>query len=437
MTTPYPVILADTASSWMQYLQLKLSARLQTLQRLPTSDEVLMLAWQFPPDVSGGVYRPLSIANYFARSSQPITVVSRAVNDRTVSAGEALLKRLDPRVKVHRLTKVRQKQPSFRGFPRVDSSLPSAMQLAHESIRLYGKTKPRLVVATGPPFHDFVAGYWLARIWDVPLVIDYRDEWTQCPFDFVQLGSRDEIWERRVNDGAAAIIFVSHSQMEHHLSVFGSGLTSKSMVIPNGWEPTAIGEPASTAIAKGNARTITFAGKLGSHTPVDGFLELFSQQLVQRRKTGQPELKLQFLGGRDAPARQALARFPFQDSLIVRDQMPQQDAISAMRASDILLIVNTSSLARYIPGKLYDYLASGTPVLSYGKGGEVERILALTQSGIAVAENDSIALTDAIERLLTQKTVPNNTSTIWLTQHTRDAAAQRLLALVSRLTHRS
>ncbi len=418
---------------------LQLRAKQQSAKHLELADDVLMIAWQFPPDTTGGTYRPLSIASHFARSSQPITVMARTMHDQPTSAGRALLNRLHPGVRVHRLPNERELRPSHRAFPRIDWSMPGAMQLAREAMRLYGSKRPSLVIATGPPFHSFLAGYWLARAWDVPLVIDYRDEWTQCPFGFVQLGNADLRWERRVNAAAAAIVLVSNPQMAHHLSVFGSELASKSVVIPNGWDPAAVGSPPSqkTSRESSAALTITFAGSVGSHTPIDGFLDSFGRLISRRRARGLPELKLQFIGRRDARAEKALTQFGEQASIVLHGHISQQEAVAAMRASDMLLIINTENLARYIPGKLYDYLASGTPILSFGKGGEIERILGVTGAGVVISEKEPLELDRAVDELSQRTGESSDASSSWLAQHTREAAAQRFLDLVRRLTSRS
>src|SRR5690606_33567275 len=113
--------------------------------------------------------------------------------------------------------------------------------LVREALRVHDNTRPKVVIATGPPFHSFVAGVLLSRMWRVPLVLDYRDEWTECPFPFVQLGNADHFWERRVNAHADRIVLVTQSQLEHHARAFPNAFANASrermVVIPNGWEP--------------------------------------------------------------------------------------------------------------------------------------------------------------------------------------------------------
>ena len=37
----------------------------------------------------------------------------------------------------------------------------------------------------------------LGNHWRVPFALDYRDEWSESPFDFVHKGNADRFWESR------------------------------------------------------------------------------------------------------------------------------------------------------------------------------------------------------------------------------------------------
>jgi hypothetical protein len=77
-------------------------------------------------------------------------------------------------------------------------------------------------------------------------------------------------------------------------------------------------------------------------------------------------LEFQFVGAGDARFDQVLANHPLAPSIRRRQHVPKREALSMMKASAALLIVGDERLSIYIPGKLYDYLASRRPVLFYG-----------------------------------------------------------------------
>ena len=107
-----------------------------------------------------------------------------------------------------------------------------------------------------------------------------------------------------------------------------------------------------------------------------------------------------------------------------------------MRQSDALLILAEPELERYRPGKLYDYIAAGPPVLVYGHSGEASELIERLGAGFFVPAND----TDALEKTLDQicesiSTFPNRSAEIneWLEQHTREALARRFFDILEGL----
>ena len=105
-----------------------------------------------------------------------------------------------------------------------------------------------------------------------------------------------------------------------------------------------------------------------------------------------------------------------------------------MRKARALLIINEPDLSRYIPGKLFDYIASRTPVLVYGDGGEVARIVRELGAGFVVQTDDVTALAQAL-LALSQSSVGSDPALVtdWLARHTRERSAMDLLALLEDL----
>ena len=64
--------------------------------------------------------------------------------------------------------------------------------------------------------------------------------------------------------------------------------------------------------------------------------------------------------------------------------------------SSALLLFNPPLLARYIPGKAYEYLATGNRVLLYGEGGELDHLLSDYPAAIRVHRGDATGLSRAL-----------------------------------------
>ncbi|MGH7622214.1 MAG: glycosyltransferase, partial [Gemmatimonadaceae bacterium] len=156
--------------------------------------------------------------------------------------GEELLARVPREATLH-VVPPSSREPSYRFFPRVDGGFANALGYARHAIGTMAQDPPDVVLASGPPFFTFVAARLVARHFGVPLVLDYRDEWTECPFDFVDKGPHDRALESRCLRSADAVFFTTESHRRNQLAAFPELDARKTHVVPNGWEPSDFVEP--------------------------------------------------------------------------------------------------------------------------------------------------------------------------------------------------
>jgi glycosyltransferase involved in cell wall biosynthesis len=96
-----------------------------------------------------------------------------------------------------------------------------------------------------------------------------------------------------------------------------------------------------------------------------------------------------------------------------------------------LLIINHPLLDRALPTKLFDYLATGRPILVYGNGeSEMSDLVLRLGAGMIVAEGDDEALNRALRQVRERPASDWQTARRlkFLEQHTRAAMAERMLA---------
>jgi hypothetical protein len=431
-----------TFASYAQFaaVRLRASAKRIAASRAKSVDRrnsLLVVTWSFPPYVSGGIYRPAALCRYAHESGRDVTVVTGPAPDRPSPAGLKMLEYLPSAVRIVRARHPRWK-PSYRGFPKVDGGFLSALDMAMTAWDAYPPLSPGAIVATGPPFANFIAGYFLARASRAPLVLDYRDEWTECPFDFVTKGNADRRWEERCLQEAARVVFTTASMLEHQVKVFKQLDRVKCTVIPNGFESgdnaPGGGEPSVEARA---ARRISllYAGKLSEHTPLRPFLRTIAS-LISRQPELEERLQIVFLGQKSEIALSQLNGFPYPRMIALYDQVSKPAAAEMMRAAGALLLINEPRLNRYLPGKLYDYIASRKPVLVFGTGGEAARLITLLQAGQVIEEGDVRALEVFIQSLSMQGALPTGAPGIepWLSRHTREATSLAFLKLLGDVT---
>ena len=161
----------------------------------------------------------------------------------------------------------------------------NALAHARYAIDALRNDPPEVVLASGPPFFTFVAARFVARHFGVPFVLDYRDEWTECPFDFVTKDGDDLEWERRGLAEAGAVLFVTESLLKHQLGVFRELDPQRGHVIPTGGIPTisrSASRDLSSSAARGGRLRNHDVGRLAGHTPPFEFLESLRQLLSAR-----------------------------------------------------------------------------------------------------------------------------------------------------------
>ena len=262
---------------------------------------------------------------------------------------------------------------SYRLTPDLDGGFTTIGQMIETARAALGDSPPSMVLATGPAFAEFVGAMALAHHWRVPFVLDYRDEWSESPFVFVHHGSSDRFWETRVIERAALVTFTTEAQREHQLKAFPGLRRERTAVVANGWDERASEAGNAEPARRASDRAIVgYLGNLGQHCDLPEFLATLRVAL-----DGNPGLArrigFDFIGMKPDTERRLLNAF--ETPGVVRDlpQVPLSAAQAAMRGCDALLLFNPPLLARYIPGKTYEYIAAGSRILLYGEGGSSSR----------------------------------------------------------------
>jgi hypothetical protein len=357
----------------------------------PKLQQAFLLAPYMPPRVNGGVYRPLPWLKYSGDNNWQLTVFTKHVSGSGGEAGKHLFKQL-PDGALIRYIKPSLLEPSWRLTPKVDGNILTALEIAKQALREIdlNEQKPSVIVATGPSFDFFIAAYWISKAADIPLVIDYRDEWTQNPFPFVTVGRDDRKWEQRIFKHARNIIFTTPSMLEHQANSFKrkNGLC----VIYNGWEESEVSLEKRSFERDGDEIKLVYAGVLAEHSNPKSFFNsiLKLPQEIKKR------IKITLLGDMSSDMENVVSHFSKLINIQQFASVSRNKAINIMSECDYLLLFATPNMKRYIPGKLFDYASSGTPILAYGHEGEITNCIYEGKLGVFCPEGDCKKLTSIL-----------------------------------------
>ncbi len=404
---------------------------------------LLLFSYDFPPARGGGVQRPAKLCRYLARDGWDVTVVTARgsgevdprldpggvdvveCRDLTASALRRVRLVLDGLVgdtfppaapapaAAQSATRARPIGPPYWNV--LDSKLGWLAPALEAGLRVCRRRRPDVICATVPPASSAVAAYLLHCRSEIPIVLDYRDPWTLYPDWAVdRYGVRKRDWwtrgrlaferrvEGRVLDDAAAVTFAGGPRLVDEFgSVFPHVDAAKFVHLPNGFDPPDLERQRGEACSPGPIFQINCLGNYyGFHTP-DWFLRGL-RAFHERASAECSRLKVSFYGYLPRSSHLLSDELGLSDYVTVRGPIPYSDALELMVASDALLVTlpPLRCSRHWVPGKLYEYLGSGRPVLAVVPEGAAAELVRTAGTGVVADPRDEGAIAAALEQLV-------------------------------------
>ncbi|ALO36443.1 hypothetical protein CMT41_18105 [Colwellia sp. MT41] len=416
--------LFDTAISYCLWLKLKTIILLSS-HDLDKGDCVLLFS-NFPPEKGGGIFRPHSWVKYIPDDGLQIKVITlKATAKNTSSVNENMLKELPKNSSVTYVYS--DISPSYKLFPKSSGSFIKAILMALKAIYLYKKTPPKKIIASGPEFSYFIAAYYTSLYFDAPLIIDYRDEWTLCPFDFVSKEPGDSKWETVIQKHANKIIFTTRSQLISNGEHFGKVSFGKSIVIPNGWDDSDLNKTKLKLKTQKEHLNLCFFGNFAEHSVPQAFLEVLTEINKDTK------IILSIIGSISECMKKTIANYEHNLTINIYSQIPINEVLDAMNLEsvDALILISNKELSNYLPGKIFYYLASKKPILLLGVEGESQYLVETLKAGILCPLHNKTTVKKALSNIASSRIPINDDERQdWARLHTRRQLAKNLYQLL-------
>jgi len=251
-----------------------------------------------------------------------------------------------------------------------------------------------MILSSGAPHSVHLIGRSLHRATEVPWVADLHDPWTDISyydeFPHTDWARRlDARLERSVLAGASAVTTVSPSWAE----LFRDKAANRYAVVENGFDAAAfadIHEPLDDPFV------LAHIGKLYASRNPTALWEALS---ALRAEDAIPHLRVRLIGTVDPVVRRSIVQHGLEPIVSIEPFVPHDEAIRQMARSTLLLLtIEPFAQARgMITSKLYEYLASGRPVLGIGPpDGDANAVLRDAEAGRVVSWSDDRAAADVV-----------------------------------------
>jgi glycosyltransferase involved in cell wall biosynthesis len=379
--------------------------------------KTLIISYNFPPVGGAGVQRPVKFVKYLRDFGWEPVVLSVS-NPSVPVLDVSLLKDIPEGVKIYR---GRTFEPSYALKARVSRSkagisarlaaflkktvsrfiLPD-MQilwwpgLLHQLLKILRQEKPDVVFVSAPPFSSFVPVVFASSFFRVPVVLDYRDEWSFSRLNWensvkTSFASRlDGILERYVLWKCSAFVAANQSYLDYLDSSYPGLDGEKGRAITNGYDDEDLG--GLRAVSRdGQKIRITYAGTVWNATSLKTFMAALEMLFAEDSSGSIAKRMIIDIYGRVVDEeRRCIEECKYLEVVALHGYMEHKDILQELMNSDILLLT-LSDLAgadRIITGKAFEYMATGKHILAIAPKGETTELLRQNYRNLTLVEPD-------------------------------------------------
>lgn len=394
--------------------------------------KVLIIAYYFPPSGGPGVQRVLKFVQYLRDFGWEPVVLT--VKDGTFPArDESLLDEIPDGVKVYRtdifepydlyrkltgkkksdgidVNTLRSKDEGLplseriSEFVRATFFIPDARMgwrryAVNEGIRIIAQEKIDAIYSSSPPYTCSLIARDLKRKTGLPWIAGFRDPWTgflTTPDRWAVPAAIDRSMERSVFTEADAVDVAWTGIAADALAKYPQLDRAKFHHLPNGFDSNDFPEVRGDERTD-NRFTVTYTGSMyGLRTPKE-FLQGV-ELLVNEGKVDPARIRLRFIGRFGDEVHEMFRNSAVRESIDVAGYMPHAESIRQLFFADALLLVVdvTSDSEEIVPGKVYEYIGTGKPVIAVApERGAIADLIAETRGGFVAHQTNVRGIADA------------------------------------------
>ncbi|MGB0979816.1 MAG: glycosyltransferase [Croceimicrobium sp.] len=355
--------------------------------------KVLLLSYYWPPAGGPGVQRWLKNV-VFLRKYGWDTIVITPENPVASSYDDSLLKEIPSDLEVHHtpardpfrayamlrgkkdkqvstggigLLKPKSKKQQLLNYIRANFFIPDARKgwnpyLLKQARKVLSDGDIDAIISTGPPHSTHLAAKQLKDEFDLPWLADFRDPWVNIFYNsFFPRTKRTKIKDQNLEDlvlkSADRILTVSPG-----LALEFEDRAQKVEILYNGYDPADLPAPETE---KQEFFSLSYTGNFKPNQNVAALWTALAELVVENDQIKEA-LQIHFVGNIDPGVRESISAFGLNSFVQDHGYQPHHYATKVMVDSSVLIFIvpQTKDNNLILTGKLFEYLGSGTPLLS-------------------------------------------------------------------------
>lgn len=383
---------------------------------------VLVVAYHFPPGGGPGVQRVLKHVTYLSDMGWK-PVVMTVENGDFPARDESLLARIPADVPVHRIpilepydlyrkligakgaaidvnvNKTEGQRSGWKNevaeFIRATFFIPDArvgwlLTAVKAGVGLCRRYGVDALYTSSPPYTCALIGRALKRRTGLPWVAGFRDPWTgflTTPDRWFLPAAIDRGLERSVFTRADAVECAWQGIIDDAIGKYPSLDRRKFHHVPNGFDSN---DMPDVAYARNDRFTITYTGSMYGRRNPGAFLKALDM-LTARGVLGPQDVHLRFVGRFGDDVQTMLSGSAFATSVENIAYVPHRESIAYLMKSDALLLIvdEAKESGEIVPGKVYEYLGVGRPIIALSpRDSAIERLVLETRAGMSAPQDD-------------------------------------------------
>ena len=420
--------------------------------------KVLIIAYDFPPAWTSGVYRPLKFAKHLPQFRWQAIILTVKNYPREI-IDETLLDDIPPEARIIRarswepirlekalFAKLYLKKNQLSAFSHNDgagrlqrkTARPSPLrryffsplssftanfvyipddkigwvpQAVYKGLRAIRQEKIDVIMSTSPPESSHIVALLLRLITGKPWIADFRDPWTDNLYrlKIPRIRMKYETWlEKTVIRKADMIVHPGSGTAAMSKEKFPDVPPEKHHVITNGFDEEDFAGLIPEEIYRSDRTPylhLVNIGTLYEQSGFENFLKAFERVIANGKM--REKIRVSFLGQLIPAWREALRKQPFKDHVDILGFKPHKETLRYMMAADVLLLIlpvwEDKRASQIIAGKVFELMRAGRPIFMIGREGECSGMVERSGLGRFVSYHDVNSISDTIMQYYRQK----------------------------------